>query len=442
MDRIRGRRLTAVPVPTRRLAAVALALAAVALAFGDALWLADGALLAAAIADWTLAVRPGDVDVERDAPAVVVLGSEADLAWRLRNRSRRRVGLRLADELAPSLGAAHRRVAVELPPRGTATARTRLRPTRRGRFAPTEVVVRTEGPLGLVARQRRRDLPGLLRVHPAFRSRREAELRIEQGRILEVGLRSARGRGSGTDFDQLREYGPDDDHRRIDWAATARTGRPIVRTYRAERNQAVVVLLDTGRTMAGQVDGVPRLEHAIDAAMCVTAVASRLGDRAGLLAFDAGVRAVVAPAQGSRQLGRVTEALYDLEPRLVEADVRGAFGAAVARFRRRSLLVLLTDLVEQSVGEQLLPALPLVARRHLVLVGAVQDPAVVAWADGPAADAEDAYRKAAAVSAVAARARAAARLRSVGVVVVDAPPGRLAPMLTDAYLDAKATGRL
>jgi len=431
-----------VPVPTRRLAAVALALAAAALVVGDALWVLDAALVAAAVADWALAVRPGDVDVERDAPAVVVLGGAGELTWRLRNRASRRVRVRVADELAPSLGAGHRRVTVDLPARGVATVRTALRPTRRGRYAPSEVVVRTEGPLGLVARQRRRELPGLIRVHPPFRSRREAELRIEQGRILEVGLRSARGRGSGTDFDQLREYGPDDDHRRIDWAATARTGRPIVRTYRAERNQVVVVLLDTGRTMAGQVAGVPRLEHALDAALCVTAVASRLGDRAGLLAFDADVRALVPPAAGGRQLGRVTEALYDLEPRLVEADVRGAFGAAVARFRRRSLLVLLTDLVEQSVGEQLLPALPLVARHHLVVVGAVQDPQVVAWADGPAEDAEAAYRKAAAVGALAARAGATARLRSVGVVVVDAPPGRLAPMLTDAYLDAKATGRL
>ena len=285
-------------------------------------------------------------------------------------------------------------------------------------------------------------MPGLVRVYPPFRSREEAELRIDRARILEVGLRSAKGRGAGTDFDQLREYGPDDDHRRMDWAATARTGRPIVRTYRAERNQVVILLLDAGRTMAGQVAGVPRLEHAMDAAMCVTAVATRLGDRTGLVAFDRAVRAVVPPAAGRQQLGRVTEAMYDLEPQLVEGDVRAAFAAAVTRFRRRSMLVLLTDLVEQSVGELLLPALPLVARNHLVLVGAVQDPEVWAWASGPADDVEAAYRKAAAASALSTRARATARLRAAGVTVVDASPGKLAPMLTDAYLDAKATGRL
>ena len=105
-------------------------------------------------------------------------------------------------------------------------------------------------------------------------------------RLQEAGLRSARGRGGGTEFDQLREYRPDDEFRRIDWTATARTGRPIVRTYRAERNQIVIMLLDNGRVMAGRVDGVPRVEHAMDAAMMLTSVATRLGDRAGLVAFD------------------------------------------------------------------------------------------------------------------------------------------------------------
>ena len=426
------------PVPTRRLAVVALVLAVVP----GPLLARNGVLLAVVVADFLLAVRPSRIDVERAVPAVVGLGAEAEIRWRVTNRGARRVRAHVADELAPSLGAGRRRFSVDLPPRATATVRSTLRPRRRGRFTPTEVVVRVEGPLGLAARQARRDLPGLVRVYPPFRSREEAELRIEKARILEVGLRSAKGRGTGTDFDQLRDYGPDDDHRRIDWSATARTGRPIVRTYRAERNQVVVLLLDTGRTMAGQVAGVPRLEHAMDAAMCVTAVATRLGDRTGLIAFDRDVRAVVPPAAGRHQLGRVTEAMYDLEPQLVEADVRGAFTAAISRFRRRSMLVLLTDLVEQSVGESLLPALPLVARHHLVLVGAVQDPDVLRWASEPADDAEAAYRKAAAVAAVDARARAAARLRAAGVLVVDAPPGRLAPTLTDAYLEAKAVGRL
>ncbi|MBA2282225.1 MAG: DUF58 domain-containing protein, partial [Acidimicrobiia bacterium] len=389
------------PVLTRRLVLVALGLVALrGVLPGDlpgGLLLLDGILLVVAAADWLLAPNPASIEIARFAPAVVPLGGEGQVSWRLVNRGNRRVRAEVADELAPSLQAGRRRFAVDLPPRGAATATTRVRPTRRGRFTPTELSVRSAGPLGLTARQARRAVPSILRVYPSFRSRSEAELRVEQARVLEVGLRSAKGRGSGTDFDQLRDYGPDDDHRRIDWAATARTGKPIVRTYRAERNQTIVVLLDNGRVMAGRVGGVPRVEHAMDAVMCVSTVATRLGDKVGMVAFDRTVRAVVPPSARRDHVGRITEAMYDLEPELLESDYRGAFTTTLARFRRRTMLVLLTDLVEQAVGESLLPALPLVARRHLVVVGAVQDPDVVRWATGPAHEPDDVYRKAAAV---------------------------------------------
>jgi uncharacterized protein (DUF58 family) len=304
------------------------------------------------------------------------------------------------------------------------------------------VVARIDGPLRVGARQRRLALPGLLRVHPAFPSREEAELRITRARVLEVGLRSAKGRGGGTEFDQLREYGVDDEVRRIDWAATARAGKAMVRTYRAERNQNVLLLLDNGRVMAGQVADVPRVEHAMDALMCLTAVATRLGDRCGLVAFDRTVRAVLPARAGRDQLGRVAEAMFDLEPVLAESDYRGAFTHALARFRRRSLIVLFTDLVEQAVGESLLPALPLLVRHHIVLIAAVRDPDVVGWTTSPPADATEAYRSTAATLALAERDRAIARLRGLGAVVIDAAPGQLAPTLADTYLGLKARGGL
>jgi uncharacterized protein (DUF58 family) len=303
-------------------------------------------------------------------------------------------------------------------------------------------MVRVAGPLGLAARQDRSWVPATLRVYPPFKSRDEAELRINRARILEVGLRSAQGRGGGTEFDAMREYGPDDEFRRIDWPATARVGKPIVRTYRAERNQSVLVLLDCGRVMAGRVDDVPRVEHAMDAVMMLTAVATRLGDRAGLVAFDREVRAVVAPAHGRSQLNRVTEAMYLLEPQLVESDYEAAFVETLVRYRRRALLVVLTELAEQAIADTLLPALPLVARDHLVVVASVQDPAVVAMAASSPADPSAAYAKAAALASLEERRRMVARLRGLGVTVVDAPPGRLAPALADAYLRVKATGRL
>lgn len=432
------------PIPTRRFAVVvacATVLTAV-LGNGWAFLVLNGVLAVVAVADALLAVPDRSIRIDRDLPATVVLATTAPLVWRVTNLADRAATVSFADELAPSLRAGTRHDRLRVPAGSSVDVATTITPTRRGRFRLTTLVVRIEGPLGLGARQRSRRVPRLLRVFPLFRSRDEAELRINRARMLEIGLRSAQGRGGGTEFDQLREYTVDDEFRRIDWAATARSSRAIVRTYRAERNQTVISLLDNGRVMAGQVAGVPRLEHAMDAVMMLTTVATALGDRAGLVAFDQTVRGIVAPGQSRRQVSRVTEAMYDLEPALAESDYSGAFAATLSRFRRRAMLVIFTDLVEQAVGETLLPAMPLIARNHLVVVAAVQDPEVVRWATSSPTDAAGAYRKAAASDALDERRRTTARLRGVGATVVDAPPGELASRLADAYLRVKATGRL
>lgn len=448
------------PVPTRRLALVAAALAVAIVLLPDA-WpgipetlpvgpwrlpgpvvVVNGLLLLLAGIDALLAGSPDAIEIEREAPAGIALAARGRMAWRLHNPTRARRTITVSDQLAPSLRADSRRFRTTLSPRGRGQVTTNFQPARRGDFSIDEIAVRLDGPLGLGARQKSRSVPANLRVLPAFPSREEADLRVNRARMQQVGLRSARALGRGSDFDQLREYGPDDEFRRIDWAATARSARPIVRTYRSERNQRVVCLLDNGRVMAGRVADAPRVEHAMDAVMTLTVVANGLGDRCGLVAFDRKVRAVVPPSAKKDQLGRITRELYALEPVLAESDYRTAFATTVSRFRRRAMLVVLTDLVVQAVEASLLPALPLIARNHLVLVGAVRDPEVMRWAAAPVDDAESAHRKAAALDVLADRERAIARLRGLGAVVVDAPPGELSTQLADAYLGFKASGRL
>ncbi len=432
------------PVPTLRCAALvgvgALLVLLVELPLGVLLPLA--VVLVLVILDAALAPAPWRVGVERRLPPVIPLDDEGELSWRVANPTRRGLSVGLADELAPSLGATTRRARLRVAPHGVGTARARLRPRRRGTFRPTRVTVRVTGPLGLVTRQAERDLPGSLQVHPTFRSRRAAELRLRRARTLEQGQRSVRGRGGGTEFESLRDYVQGDEFRHVDWAATARLGHPIVRTHRAERNQTVVILLDTGRVMAGLVDGVPRLDHGMDATLALATVATRSGDRTGLVAFGAAVRGVVPPRHDVGQLRRLSTAMHALEPELAESAYRDAFVATLARFRKRALLVVVTELASEAVQETLLPALPLVLREHAVVVASVQDPALAAFAgqggEGPA----EAYRAAAAAGILAERRRAAARLRRLGARVVDAPADELAARLADAYLDLKGRGSL
>jgi hypothetical protein len=220
--------------------------------------------------------RPEAIDVHREVAESTTLGEQLPLTWLVENRSHRPARVTVTDALWPSLGAERRQVTASLRSGARLKARTDLRPTRRGRFPFHDVTVRVQGPLHLVARQSTRGVPGGLRVMPAYPSREEVQRRVIVPRVLEVGLRSVRTAGGGKEFDQLRDYRPDDEFRRIDWPATVRLQRPIVKQYRAERNQNVVLLLDNGRVMAGTVGGVPRVEHAMDAVLAMVQVGTRL----------------------------------------------------------------------------------------------------------------------------------------------------------------------
>ncbi len=428
-----------------RLALLAALLTPAVFVFGDRPWLTLIGVFAAVAAiaglDAFLAVKPTQIGFARRVPGSLSLDKPATLSWTLRNNDTRAVEVAFAEALAPSLQADVRRAALTLGPGQTATIETDAAPTRRGRFGLGEVVIRTRGPLGFAGRQHTRWLPADIRVLPRFPSRAEAELRIRRSK-LDMGIRAARLRGGGSEFEQLRDFTIDDEFRKIDWSATARAGRTIVRTYRAERNQTVINILDNGRTMAGQVAGFPRVEYAMDAIMAVTTLATNLGDRAGLLAFDRTVRASVPASARRNQLGLVTSAMFDLEPALAESDYRQAFTETLVRFSRRTMLIVHTELVEQSVGQFLLPALPLLTRSHVVVVAAVRDPEVSLWADTSPADLAETHRHAAARRSLDERARTTALLRRAGATVIDAEPGALASQLMDHYLEVKATGRL
>ncbi len=429
-----------VPLPRLPLAGMVLAIAAADMvgAPGPAML---GVVAVLAVIDALLVGGPWRLEVARRLPAAVTLGESATVAWDLRGSRRWPQRVDLADDLPPSLGAV-RRVSATVRLDRTTTVGTPLQPTRRATHRPDEVVVRVAGPLRLVARQHARSVPGRIDVLPAFPSRRDAELRITDRRVLEAGVRSARLVGAGTEFESLRDYTPDDQVRRVDWSATARAGKPIVRTYRVERNQTVQVVLDTGRHSAGLVAGTTRLEHLMDAALAVTTVATGVGDKVGFQAFATDVHLAISPSGDRRQRSRVASAMAGLEPLLVESDYGAAFTDIVVRQRRRALLVVLTDLSSEALVDTLVPALPVLLASHLVVVGAVVDPEVTGWIDQPGASVDDAYLAAGAATLQRARRRTARLLTQRGAIVVDEPPDRLAGRLMDTYLDLKARGRL
>ncbi|MFC6886802.1 MULTISPECIES: DUF58 domain-containing protein [Actinomadura] len=399
-----------------------------------------GVLLLGVLADLALAGNVRALRFHRAGDSRVRLGETAHVGLVVENLGSRRVQARLRDVWPPSAAATPRTVRVDVPAGERRRVDMALTPTRRGDRAAVTVVVRSAGPLGLAARQLSRPAPWTVRVLPAFPSRRHLPAKLAKLREL-TGHHVALIRGQGTEFDSLREYVDGDDVRSIDWRATARRADVVVRTWRPERDRRLYLVLDTGRTSAGRVGDIPRLDCSMDAALLLGALASRAGDRVDLLAYDRRVRARVEGASRTDLLPSMVHAMAPLEPELIESDAAGMVSALMSRVRQRCLVVLLTELNTAAIEEGLLPLLPRLTARHLVMVAAVSDPRVGEMASARG-DLASVYDAAAAERARADRRRLTAELRTYGVEVVDAPPERIAPALADAYLALKAAGRL
>ncbi|WP_193046709.1 DUF58 domain-containing protein [Mycolicibacterium baixiangningiae] len=408
-----------------------------------------GALLAAIVVDIALAASPRALALTRSGDTAARLGQSVNSVLAVHNPGRRRFRGRLRDAWPPSAHGEPRTHRVDLPAGQHLTLRTTLRPTRRGDLTSALVTARSIGPLGLAGRQTSHRVTGQIRVLPPFLSRKHLPSRLARLRELD-GSTPALIRGQGTEFDSLREYVIGDDVRSIDWRASARRADVVVRTWRPERDQRIVIVLDTGRTSAGRVGvdptaadtgGWPRLDWSMDAALLLAALAARAGDRVDFLAHDRVARAGVFNASRTELLAQLVTAMAPLQPALVESDPAAMASAVQRRVRRRALVVLLTDLNASALEEGLMEVLPQLATRHHVLIAAVADPRVDVLAAGRD-DAAAVYDAAAAERARNDRHRIAAALRQVGADVVDAPPDELAPALADRYLEMKATGRM
>lgn len=444
-------------LPSRRLLVLVVAAAPLFLV-ADALALAaDALLLTAAVADAVLAPGPDRVGVDRAVPDRLGLGETAAVAIEVTNGSPRPARVRVTDDLPPGLarggddGGASPPAAdpfrgdgavleCRVPGGGGRSVTYGLRGEERGTAVLGDVHVRALGPLGLVWRQWRVARDDEVQVRPGVLEVERYRLLALRHRLHEMGVHRAAVRGEGRSFESLREYVRGDDPRKIDWKATARHGEVIVREYEAERSQSVLLAIDAGRLMSERTEGRERLDHALSAALLLTEVATSQGDRVGALVFADGIQHFVPPAR--RQRSRLADAFAETETRVVEPDYPSAFEYLARRLRRRSLLVLFTDVVDVDTSDPLLTHLAAARRRHVPLAVTLRNPELEALAESPADDEPDAFRRAAAEELIQARARALASMRRAGVLVADARPEDAAPEVVNRYLEVKRKGLL
>jgi uncharacterized protein (DUF58 family) len=430
-----------IPVaPTRRLALLAtvpFGLAVLALVEPTLLWpmlAADGLLLLLAAGDLSLGWRLA-VEVRRQTPDVLSLNRDHPVGLTLRSRSKRPVTVDLTDELFPAARAQGLPITVALAPRQEDQASYQLRSLKRGRWALGGHHLRWSTPLGLWSRQSRIQAEDEVRVFPDIRAVHALQLMARQDRM--PGMRSSRRRGGENEFDALREYRRGDEFRSVDWRATARKGRLISRDYKVEENQNLMFVLDGGRLMTTEVGGLSLYDHALNATLMLAHVAARNGDNVGLVSFAERMDAFVAPVRGPRAPHTLVNAVYRVYPRLVDADVVTAMETVSRRVRKRTLMLVFTQVVDDISAQALLKSLRAVQPRHLPVCVLFRDEEIEAIAAGDPA-VVDPYTRAAAAEMLAWRDHLLSQLQAAGALVVDVPTQGLAQSLIARYLEVKA----
>jgi uncharacterized protein (DUF58 family) len=317
-----------------------------------------------------------------------------------------------------------------------------LSPTRRGIGKGGTLHLRIAGPMGLSWRQARLELPWTATVFPPLLGASLRALPLGSARRREAGLRNVRRPGEGRLFEGLREWVPGDDTRIIDWKATARRGKPIARQYEDERRQQVLIAIDAGRLLTAELDGVPRLEAVVAAALQLAHAAVEHDDNIGLMVFADTIQRYIAPARGRRALRAVLEGLAAAEGRLVESDYPAAFRHLAARNRKRALTVLFTDVIDRTASEALVAHTGTLRPRHLPVAVTLRDPALEGLAGARPAARSAAFDRAAAEELLNAREAALAEMRSRGVIVLDVEPASAGAAVVERYYALKRRGVL
>jgi len=410
---------------------------------GTVLLLLDLGWVAFLIADGLAAPTPRALRVTREAPAAFSLGRTFPLRYRWSHAGRRRLHLLVRERLPEPLGGADAPRRRLLLPAGLVVEESlEVRPIRRGIGAGGPMDVRILGPLGLGWRQGRIELPWIATVYPNLLAASLRALPLQAARRREAGLRNVRRRGEGRLFEGLREWVPGDDTRIIDWKATARRGKPIARQYEDERRQQVLLVIDAGRLLTAEVDGVPRLESVVAAALHLAHAAVEHDDNVGLLVFADTIQRYVPPARGRRALRAVLEGLAAAEGRLAESDYPAAFRYVAARSRKRALTVLFTDVIDRTASDALVAQAATLRPRHLPLAVTLRDPGLEAVAVARPRDSGEAFQRAAAEELLGAREAALADMRARGVMVLDVLPAAASSAVVERYHQLKRRGLL
>jgi uncharacterized protein (DUF58 family) len=403
----------------------------------------DLLLILAASIDAQLSELPKGFRVTREFSGRFAMGGETDVNIHIQNPSPRAVSLRLKDEYPPQMIIeGEREAALRIEPHSSATLIYSLTPPRRGRFEFGYTALRFRSRLNLVWRDARGAEPVAVKVYPNLRRAREIELKALGARSMVSSYRKTSWRGEGREFESMRDYVRGDELRHISWTATARRGKLTTRQYQIERDQTILVALDAGRLMTARIEQETKLDSAVHATLALFSAAARAGDNAGLVVFGRRIKSYLPPSHGRDHIDAALEALYAVEPEMIEPSYPHAFEFIAANSKRRSLVVLLTDLVDEEGSKELLTSLKLLRPRHLPLVITIADRDLKAVVQEPPSSVRELFTQSVAEEIIHQREAALRMVESAGGLALDVTAASLAPALLETYMRVKERGLL
>jgi uncharacterized protein (DUF58 family) len=355
----------------------------------------------------------------------------------LENASRRTVLATVIDNVPPPLRPEAPTLQLKCAPRSDAVGAYDIKPTRRGDIELGAVYVKYQGPMRIAERWALAHVEQKICIFPNLEEARQQSVYLIRSRQIEMEKRHSRIRGAGRDFESLREYREGDEIRDICWTAAARRGKLVTRVYQIERSQTVWLVIDAGRLMRARIEGLTKLDLAVNAALCLAEVALGTGDRVGLLAYGRGVQKRLLPYRGSAHLRQLIQQLAYVHGEAAEGDHLQAVSALLSTQKRRSFVVWLTDFPETAMTPEVIDAASEAALRHLVLFMVIGQPDLAGLAASDPDSIRNMYRTTAAQETLHRREVLLGKLRQRGALALEVTSAAASVMLVNSYLDVK-----
>lgn len=401
-------------------------------------------LILLAITDYFISRKlPEELSIRREFSKRFAIGDETMVNLRIENNSTKDFYLKIKDEFPPKMRLSQGREAdFKAEAQTISDFYYGLTPPKRGKFEFGKTAVRYFSRLGLVWCQTALCAEESVKVYPNLRRAREMELKALGATNFMAVQRKAVRRGEGREFESMRDYVRGDELRHISWTTTAKRSKLTTRQYQIERDQTIIIALDAGRLMTGRIGDETKFDTAIHASLALMSAAAKGGDNCGLMVFGRKIKKYLPPKKGLAHMEGVLEALYDLEPELIEPSYKRGFKYISANSKKRSFIVILTDLVDKESSKELINSLKLLRPRHLPLVVTIGDRDLNATVSEIPKNVNEVFTQSAAEEIILQRNAALRQVEMLGGLALDVTTQTLAPQLLETYLRVKERGLL